>query len=414
MPSGFSIVVIADDITGAADTGVQFCPVVGPVYMTAANDLDATGIHTDGIAVFTDTRNVNGKTAAETVRLAGNALRRLAPRVVYKKIDSCLRGNVGVEIETLLQSMDMTASFVVPALPQQGRTTVDGVHRINEIPVADTEIGSDPLCPVRESRLPALLASQSELPVGHVDLACIENGSGAMASRVGDLLRQGCRHITFDAHASFHLDAISMFARNHFENFLLVGSAGLAASVAKDFTSRAGGAISRFASADPAVVVCLWLRFPRTRRSGRGVIRATGWASLNLAPTSLETQSEPASTTAEQLDAWRAGSLILRIQPSADDEATLDPKRVVRGLAGLSTSLLGDTTTEGLFLSGGDTAEAVRQQIGAMAVLIHEEILPGLVRGTLVGGAFDGLPVVTKAGAFGMPNTLAELINALK
>lgn len=414
MPSGFSIVVIADDITGAADTGVQFCPVVGPVYMTAANDLDATGIHTDGIAVFTDTRNVNGKTAAETVRLAGNALRRLAPRVVYKKIDSCLRGNVGVEIETLLQSMDMTASFVVPALPQQGRTTVDGVHRINEIPVADTEIGRDPLCPVRESRLPALLASQSELPVGHVDLACIENGSGAMASRVGDLLRQGCRHVTFDAHASFHLDAISMFARNHFENFLLVGSAGLAASVAKDLlrAREVQSAVSR-----PRIQRWLFVCGSASRVLAdqvEALIRATGWASLNLAPTSLETQSEPASTTAEQLDAWRAGSLILRIQPSADDEATLDPKRVVRGLAGLSTSLLGDTTTEGLFLSGGDTAEAVRQQIGAMAVLIHEEILPGLVRGTLVGGAFDGLPVVTKAGAFGMPNTLAELINALK
>jgi uncharacterized protein YgbK (DUF1537 family) len=237
----FQIVVIADDITGAADTGAQFCPVVGPVHMASAAEgvFGTSGIHSAGLAVSTHSRNVDAATAAKWIRTAGETVRCLAPRVVYKKIDSCLRGNPGAEIDALLQATGATVSFIAPALPQQGRTTVDGVHQVNGVPVADTEIGRDPLCPVRESRLPVLMAGQGRMPVGHVDLACIEDGSAAMVERVRLLMKQGCRHVTFDAEQTVHLDAIAGLARDHFDKVLLAGSAGLAGSLAGIFAREA-------------------------------------------------------------------------------------------------------------------------------------------------------------------------------
>lgn len=60
MNRALQIAVIADDLTGAADTGVQFCRAVGPVHMVDAveGELTATAIHTAGLAVFTNTRNI--------------------------------------------------------------------------------------------------------------------------------------------------------------------------------------------------------------------------------------------------------------------------------------------------------------------------------------------------------------------
>ncbi len=412
----FHIVVIADDITGAADTGVKFCPAVGPVHMASAVEVvfSTTGIHTAGLAVYTNTRNMDSATAAKQVRTAGEKIRSLAPRVVYKKIDSCLRGNPGAEIDALLQAIGATAAFVAPALPQQGRTTVNGVHQINGVPVSDTEIGRDLLCPVRESRLPVLLSSQSRMPVGHVNLACIENGSAAMVERVRLLVNQGCRHITFDATQIVHLDAIASLARDHFENTLLVGSAGLAESLA--------GSLARECppqSTDDRPRIKKWLIVCGSASQVMSdqiaaLARSTGWACLSIEPSVLISGDGPAQCVAELMNTWWAGSLILCITSILDDGPTGNPDRVVQGLAKVAAVLLTAKASEGLFLSGGDTAEAVRHQTGASALLIREEILPGLVRGEFVGGPFDGLPVVTKAGAFGAANTLNQLIHFLE
>ena len=413
------IVVIADDITGAADTGVQFCPAVGPVHMASAvgGEFTASGIHTAGAAVFTNTRNSDAATAANVVRLAAEKILCLKPRVVYKKVDSCLRGNLGAEIDSLLQATGAVASFVAPAFPQQGRTTINDCHLINGVPVAETEIGRDPLCPVRKSRLSARLSSQSRLPVGHVDLACIENGPVALAERVWNLLNQGCRHIAFDAEQAVHLDAIASLARDHFTNMLLVGSAGLAGSLARIMARE----LPLQPIGDrPKIKKWLFVCGSASRvlaDQAAMLARSTGWANLPIDPlvlTSGDGSIRREQLVSELVSAWGAGGLILCIKSILDAGPTERPDRVVRGLATVAAALLTAEVPQGVFLSGGDTAQAVWSQVGASALLIQEEILPGLMRGEFVGGPFSGLPVVTKAGAFGHADTLNQLINSLK
>jgi uncharacterized protein YgbK (DUF1537 family) len=75
---------------------------------------------------------------------------------------------------------------------------------------------------------------------------------------------------------------------------------------------------------------------------------------------------------------------------------------------------LGETRPGLLFLTGGDTADAVLNAFGSEGIHIHGEILPGVVRGRLIGGAMKGLPVVTKAGAFGRDDTLLILHETLQ
>jgi uncharacterized protein YgbK (DUF1537 family) len=74
---------------------------------------------------------------------------------------------------------------------------------------------------------------------------------------------------------------------------------------------------------------------------------------------------------------------------------------------------MNDVRPDGIFLSGGDTAFAVWNALHAEALLLAQELLPGFVLGTFCGGSFHGLPVVTKAGAFGAPGALARIYETL-
>jgi uncharacterized protein YgbK (DUF1537 family) len=62
-----------------------------------------------------------------------------------------------------------------------------------------------------------------------------------------------------------------------------------------------------------------------------------------------------------------------------------------------------------LVLSGGDTASLVCRAAGVQRIELCDEIVPGVPRGILRGGAFDGVGVVTKSGGFGDRDTLVQV-----
>src|ERR671916_3059704 len=117
------IAVIADDLTGAADSGVQF---VHAGYRVAvffcatemvADDLDA-------VAFDTDSRAMPAGFAAKRVLNAARVAR--GARIVYKKLDSTLRGNVAAELAAAFGASGCARTVVAPAFPEAGRTTAGG------------------------------------------------------------------------------------------------------------------------------------------------------------------------------------------------------------------------------------------------------------------------------------------------
>jgi uncharacterized protein YgbK (DUF1537 family) len=61
-------------------------------------------------------------------------------------------------------------------------------------------------------------------------------------------------------------------------------------------------------------------------------------------------------------------------------------------------------------VTGGETARAIARSLGASALLVEREVLPGIPQGRLLGGARAGLAVVTKAGGFGGEDALARSV----
>src|ERR671932_2417042 len=119
--------VIADDLTGAADAGVQ---LVRAGYRTAVifygeralpDDLDALAFDTDSRAM---PAGFAAKRVVETVRAVREA------RLVYKKLDSTLRGNVAAELAAAFGAAGRERAVVAPAFPAAGRNTVGGTQLV--------------------------------------------------------------------------------------------------------------------------------------------------------------------------------------------------------------------------------------------------------------------------------------------
>jgi uncharacterized protein YgbK (DUF1537 family) len=70
-------------------------------------------------------------------------------------------------------------------------------------------------------------------------------------------------------------------------------------------------------------------------------------------------------------------------------------------------------TPGALVVTGGATARFVCERLGAYGVRLQGEVEPGVPQGILQGGLWHGLRVVTKAGGFGTPETLLDVVRAL-
>ena len=228
------LAVIADDLTGANDTGVQFAKQ-GLTVQVFLNDLveKDPGRSPEVMVLDTDSRAASPAEAFARVRATGGLVRSMAAvqPLIFKKIDSTLRGNIGAEIDAAMAEYDLAWAAVVPAFPANGRITVGGWHLLHQTPIAESEIARDPKTPVHESVVPKLLSTQSSHPVAHVDLSDVSRGNDAIIRRIDELRCKGIRIISFDASTATHLQAIATAIAAVKEAALWVGSAGLAEMV---------------------------------------------------------------------------------------------------------------------------------------------------------------------------------------
>jgi uncharacterized protein YgbK (DUF1537 family) len=425
------LAVIADDLTGANDSGVQFAKPGLTVHVFLSDSSAGIGsVPPDVMILDTDSRALPPDQAAARVRATGKIVRSAgsAVPVIFKKIDSTLRGNIGAEIDAALAEYELAWAAVVPAYPQNGRITVGGWHLLRQVPLAESEVARDPKTPVHESVVPRLLSKQSVNPVAHVDLSDVSRGIDAISGRIAELRRQGNRIVSFDASTATHLQTIAAALAAAKEPLLWVGCAGLAEmiptvmrwekprrQVEKKTTGpvlAVAGSVSpvtarqmeRFLAGDNARLVSLRAEFlltDETTELSRCIREAK--EGLVLGQDVLIASAVDAGAVAR--------ACALGTQKGVGCQRVSE--RVASAL-GLIVQDLIVLPLAGIFLTGGDTAVSVCRALGVESIDILTEVLPGIPLGQLVGGDCPGLRVVTKAGAFGDDNAIVEAVKVLK
>ena len=173
------LLVIADDFTGALDTGVQFAGkgITTKVLNYFPEDEETLKrLQAQVLVIDAQTRHLEGQEAYrkvfDVVKRAGDA----GVPYIYKKTDSGLRGNIGKELEAaLLASGEQYLTFI-PALPAMDRITVGGVHYVEGVPIHESVFGRDPFEPVVSPSVEALFCGVSVKTVLYQESEHYERG----------------------------------------------------------------------------------------------------------------------------------------------------------------------------------------------------------------------------------------------
>lgn len=407
------VVVVADDLTGAMDTAHGFA---------AAGHETRVAVGPDGwpeatvVAVNTDSRYADPETAASAVRRAVSDRQA----TIYKKIDSTLRGNVVAEIDAAIDASDAGVALVAPAFPARRRTTRDGIHRVDGVPLDETAYAADRTA-VGVAALPALL-SASRHPVVHVDADVVGRGPAAIAAAIDD---DRPVLVACDATTDAHLAAIARSADSIDGTVVLVGSGGLAEHV-----RVADGRGSPAAVPDPDGGGALGIVGSVNERTLAGLDAVPEDEVIAIDPGPAVRDPPTAGRTAGRAAAQRltAGetAVVTAARNRAAVEATVaageacgyEPAdvgaEVARTLSIAARTAVARGAPAGLFVTGGDVAVAVLTALDATTVSVTgEAVEAGIPIGVVDDGIAAGVPLVTKAGGFGGAETVVNCLRAL-
>ncbi|MEG0988731.1 MAG: four-carbon acid sugar kinase family protein [Clostridium sp.] len=153
------LLIIADDFTGALDTGVQFA-ASGAETRVVTNinyDFDHAKETVQVLVLDAETRHLDSEDAYNTVfDITKRACRCKIP-YIYKKTDSALRGNIGSELKAVLDAAKYPTLHFLPALPKMNRITKDGIHYVDGVSVHESIFGKDLFEPVTCSYIPDMM-----------------------------------------------------------------------------------------------------------------------------------------------------------------------------------------------------------------------------------------------------------------
>ena len=233
-----TIGIIADDLTGANDTALQFfLKGSNTEILLGYNDELQNHINVGTWAISTESRNIDKNDAAKIVyETAGVLKSKLNVEHFYKKIDSTLRGNITYEIFAALEATGKDAAVVAPAYVQEGRITIGGYQLLKGVPIERTDAARDPGAPIYESYVPDILrkplGDNAKTMVGSIELNVVAKGAGPIAQKMNELIESGKKIIVADCVSTIDFEQIVLAMQKSPYNILPCGSAGLAQALA--------------------------------------------------------------------------------------------------------------------------------------------------------------------------------------
>jgi len=409
--------IVADDLTGAADSATAFARRGLHTQLLLR---DAGSLDTDPavLACDADTRRMTWADAAAAHR---SAVQRFgAPDAgTFKKIDSTLRGHLAIEIAAVFQSLadHGRAGFGVcaPAFPAMGRTTLGGRVFVHGSPLEESETWR------REHSYASAdlgqILSGAGLAAVKLPLTTIRQGATRLRDEFSRMARQplpaGAGVVAIcDAENDEDLDIIAGASCSASEQPFVIGTAGLAHAIARRVPTIVRAAVKVGSDTAGALVVVGSLSSvsrgaARELAAMRGVIHQRIRAQTLLDPQCAGLRIDARRDTAHALQA--GSDVLLELVDDGEPDLAQAP-RLARALAETFDAALYQLS--GLAVTGGETAAALLSQALVQSIELIDEIEPGVTLGVAQGAR--RFPLVTKAGAFGDAGSLVRALEKLR
>lgn len=378
------IVVIADDLTGAAELGGLGLRYDLTIEIVTAINKSSKA---DLLIVATDTRSMSEANALKVMESVTAVIKNINPEIIFKKVDSVLRGYVVSEINIHLQQLELEKALLVPANPAFGRTLTNGKYFINNQLIHLTSFAHDPEFPVTSSDVHHMLrVDKDDLFIGKCDVELPEQGI-----IVGESLTQ---------------DDLKQWVKKADKDILLAGGAGLFTSLLESLKQKQKTRADNYSHevGIPALYVC-GSTYDKSRRSIKKILDSGG--PVSYMPLDIVLSVNPSTAL---FDAW-ADEIVLLLNKHkkaiiAIDVSTTEAHTITAAGLRIKKAIVVEKvfkriTIKELLVEGGSTAAAIINRLSFDRFFPIGELGPGVIK--MKVDAIDDLFLTLKPGSYDWP-----------
>lgn len=412
------LVIIADDFTGALDTGVQFTAQGVQTLVSTRLDLDISEVDSDiqVLVIDTESRHVSIEEAYSRVYSVTGKAKSAGVEYIFKKTDSTLRGNIGSELKAVMDAWDTQVLMFAPAYPANGRTTINGRQLVNGVPLNETPFADDPLEPMKYSYISEVIEKQVDIATKNInidDLNCC----------VIEKKKDKAVYI-FDSQTHNDMQLVGVYLKKEQLMNVTAGCAGFASVLAElipfkkekvTYEKSAGNLLAVVGSLNKASIS----QVEYAKKHGFNIVKLIPEEKLWSAVRGKNELQGLTSSLAALLKEGRA-VVVVSASDSSDvqdcdrlaQSMNIDKNRIFSIIADsiseIIKSVMEKCCVRAIVVFGGDTAIALMKRLECTGVTPIVEIQPGVVLSKIEDGLYS-LVLVTKAGGFGEDDILFEI-----
>jgi uncharacterized protein YgbK (DUF1537 family) len=410
--------IIADDLTGANDTAIQFVKYGMSALVFTDSMFCESSVFTayDVLSFNSDTRGMSPNEAYKEVR---NLIQRLGTarleKIFYKKIDSVLRGNPGHELAAVMDELEIPLAIVAPSFPANRSIVEDGMLKSGRA-------GQAAINAVK------IFADSMDKKVDNIPLQIIRQGCVHTAEYVLTQNNNAAQVFVADAVTDEDLQVLSRFSSAVGKPFIFAGSAAFANQIAHNIEKKQTE-IKRPLS-HKLYTSALVVAGTRQGETAAQIVALSDTLSVPVIRFKVDLVEKGKSEEAIAL-AFEEAARFMKSKPSlcivavesmfkseiqegnvawnkADNDAANNA--VSEALGSLAVKLADSFRFSALITTGGDTTLKICKRLGATGIEPLAEICPGIPIGKIIGGICENRYIITKSGRFGNKDTLVEII----
>ncbi|MCK0470144.1 four-carbon acid sugar kinase family protein [Halalkalibacter sp. APA_J-10(15)] len=291
--------IIADDFTGANDAGVQFAKKQLTTSVLMHENVSLSK-HIEVLVVDTDSRSSQRHVAYEKVQSALKLAKQYEFDTIYKKIDSTMRGNVGSELDALLDNSDAKFIIIAPSYPDNHRFVKNGHIFVEDTPLEETYFARDVSTPIHSSSIKALIEHSSNRLTDMITLEDLYLDKEAFHKKLALLRENGVEYMICDAETNAHLKTLFQYMNHYAEPFIWCGSAGMAEQLADHLATEKVSDLAKEGSRDERILFAVGSVHERTRDQLEHLLAHSNIKGIELNTTSLLHSKELKQQTIHQ------------------------------------------------------------------------------------------------------------------
>ena len=418
-------IVIADDFTGSNAT----CSLFKKIGLRAASILKLQGdinYDVDVISYSTASRGLDKEEAYKKVSEAIKILKNKNVLVYNKRIDSTLRGNIGTEINAMLDNLeDDRIAVVVPAYPDSGRIVVNKTMLVNGVLLENSDAGKDPKTPIKTSCVESLVQKDIKYSSTYFTLSDIAQPIEEIAKKIQEAIKKS-RVLIFDAVNNEDIIKISKAIIHSDINIITVDPGPFTLYYSKELQKKN--------HLEKKILMVIGSVTTTTKKQIEYILQEE---DIFLVKMRVEDffEEESCSKEIERVISFikkgiESYDLFLVTTSPIGDEKKADLQKLAENLNTTVeeiSKIIANTLTEtvvkilketekfeGVYSSGGDITIALLEKLKAIGVEIREEVIPLAAYGRIIGGDFPNLKLVSKGGMVGDEKTIKLCLHKIK